>query len=81
MVLRFKATGNAPQMKQTKFKISSSNKFQAVIDFLKKQLNLDTSEGKENSGVSLFLYVNSCFTPTPDELVANLYRVKIMILS
>jgi hypothetical protein len=39
VVVRFKATGNAPMMKQNKFKISANQKFQTVVDFLRKQLH------------------------------------------
>lgn len=38
VVVRFKAVGNAPIMKQNFYKISASNRFQAVIQFLRKEL-------------------------------------------
>lgn len=38
MVVRFKAVGNAPIMKQNLYKITASNRFQAVIQFLRKEL-------------------------------------------
>ncbi|KIK50838.1 hypothetical protein GYMLUDRAFT_136715, partial [Collybiopsis luxurians FD-317 M1] len=38
VIVRFKAIGNAPIMKQNFFKITSSNRFQAVIQFLRKEL-------------------------------------------
>lgn len=38
MVVRFKAVGNAPIMKQNFYKITASNRFQAVIQFLRKEL-------------------------------------------
>lgn len=38
VVVRFKAVGNAPIMKQNFYKITSSNRFQAVIQFLRREL-------------------------------------------
>jgi hypothetical protein len=39
VVVRFKAVGNAPIMKQNFYKITTSNRFQAVIQFLRKELS------------------------------------------
>ncbi|KAA1110030.1 hypothetical protein PGT21_007204 [Puccinia graminis f. sp. tritici] len=44
VVVRFKATGSAPIMKQNFFKITSSNRFQAVIAFLRKELGLKPTD-------------------------------------
>lgn len=38
VVVRFKAVGNAPIMKQNLYKITSTNRFQTVIQFLRKEL-------------------------------------------
>jgi ubiquitin-like protein ATG12 len=38
VVVRFKAVGNAPIMKTNFYKITASNRFQAVIQFLRKEL-------------------------------------------
>eukprot|EP01137_Pigoraptor_chileana_P009811 Opistho-2@58621 len=67
VIVRFRAAGNAPVMKQNKFKITASEKFQTVIDFLKKQLKFKPAD-------SLFLYINQAFSPAPDEIVRNLYQ-------
>ncbi|WAR61153.1 hypothetical protein PtB15_13B405 [Puccinia triticina] len=67
VVVRFKATGSAPIMKQNFFKITSSNRFQAVIAFLRKELRLKPTD-------PVFLYINSSFSPAPDETVANLFK-------
>ncbi|KAL1919883.1 uncharacterized protein VTP21DRAFT_1815 [Calcarisporiella thermophila] len=67
VVVRFRAIGNAPIMKQNFYKITASNKFQAVIQFLRKELNYKPSD-------PLFLYINSAFSPAPDEIVGNLHR-------
>ncbi|OEL32337.1 hypothetical protein BAE44_0006639, partial [Dichanthelium oligosanthes] len=37
-----------------------------VIEFLRRQLHQDT----------LFVYINSAFSPNPDELVIDLYNVR-----
>jgi hypothetical protein len=44
VIVRFKAIGNAPIMKQNFYKITSSNRFQAVIQFLRKELGWQASE-------------------------------------
>ncbi|KAF6143352.1 hypothetical protein GIB67_001296, partial [Kingdonia uniflora] len=56
-------TGDAPILKQAKFKIAGTEEFAKVIDFLRQQLHRDT----------LFAYVNSVFLPNPDELVIGLF--------
>lgn len=38
VVVRFKAIGNAPIMKNNHFRITAFNRFQAVIQFLRKEL-------------------------------------------
>lgn len=44
VIVRFKAVGNAPIMKQNFYKITSSNRFQAVIHFLRKELGWTSGE-------------------------------------
>ncbi|GAA5953522.1 hypothetical protein JCM3765_005062 [Sporobolomyces pararoseus] len=66
IIVRFKATGNAPIMKQNLFKITASHKFQAVHQFLRSQLNFKPAD-------PLFLYINSSFAPAPDDLVSSLF--------
>ncbi|KAI0029225.1 autophagy protein 12, partial [Vararia minispora EC-137] len=67
VVVRFKAVGNAPIMKQNFFKVTVSNRFQAVIQFLRKELGW-------KQGEPLYTYINLAFSPAPDDTVANLYR-------
>ncbi|KAK9102453.1 hypothetical protein Sjap_019707 [Stephania japonica] len=64
VVVHLRATGDAPILKQAKFKISGTDKFAKVIEFLRRQLHRDT----------LFVYVNSAFSPNPDELITDLYK-------
>ncbi|XP_015868132.1 ubiquitin-like protein ATG12 [Ziziphus jujuba] len=64
VVVHLRATGDAPILKQAKFKILGTDKFAKVIDFLRRQLHRET----------LFVYVNSAFSPNPDESVIDLYN-------
>ncbi|KAK0217118.1 APG12-domain-containing protein [Armillaria fumosa] len=67
VIVRFKAVGNAPIMKQNFFKITSSNRFQAVIQFLRKELSW-------KAGEPLHTYINLAFSPAPDDTVSNLFK-------
>ncbi|KAI3978518.1 hypothetical protein MKX01_015693 [Papaver californicum] len=69
LVVHLRATGDAPILKQAKFKIAGTDKFTKVIDFLRRQLHRDT----------LFVYVNSAFSPNPDESVNDLYNDKLVV--
>ena len=44
VVVRFKAVGNAPIMRQNFYKITASNRFQAVIQFLRRELGWKTGD-------------------------------------
>ncbi|KXN89032.1 Ubiquitin-like protein ATG12 [Leucoagaricus sp. SymC.cos] len=68
IVVRFKAVGNAPIMKQNFYKINSTNRFQAVIQFLRKELGWQAGE-------PLFTYINLAFSPAPDDTVSNLFKM------
>jgi len=68
IVVRFKAVGNAPIMKQNFYKINSTNRFQAVIQFLRRELGWP-------AGDALFTYINLAFSPAPDDTVSNLYKM------
>ncbi|BAF19003.2 Os06g0205000 [Oryza sativa Japonica Group] len=46
------------------FQIGGNEKFLKIIDFLRRQIHQDT----------VFLYVNSAFSPNPDELIIDLYN-------
>ncbi|XP_044433108.1 ubiquitin-like protein ATG12 isoform X4 [Triticum aestivum] len=47
--------------------IGGNEKFARVIEFLRCQIHQDT----------VFLYVNSAFSPNPDELISDLYNLGI----
>ncbi|KAI9261387.1 APG12-domain-containing protein [Phascolomyces articulosus] len=68
VVVRFRAIGNAPILKQNFYKITASYKFQSLIHFLRKELRYQGSD-------PLFLYINSAFAPAPDEIVGSLYKL------
>ncbi|AQK75385.1 Autophagy-related 12 variant 1 [Zea mays] len=42
VVVHVRSTGDAPILKQSKFKISGRDKFLKVIEFLRRQLHQDT---------------------------------------
>ncbi|KAJ6941838.1 ubiquitin-like protein ATG12 isoform X2 [Populus alba x Populus x berolinensis] len=65
VIVLLKATADAPILKQNKFKILGTDKFAKVIDFLSRQLHRE----------SMFVYINSAFSPNPDELVIDLFNV------
>ncbi|KAG2613946.1 hypothetical protein PVAP13_4KG382300 [Panicum virgatum] len=61
VVVHVRSTGDAPILKQSK---CDFHKFLKVIEFRRRQLHQDT----------LFVYINSAFSPNPDELVVDLYN-------
>ncbi|KAF9135428.1 hypothetical protein BGW39_002895 [Mortierella sp. 14UC] len=44
VIVRFRAIGNAPILKQNVYKITASNKFMAVIQFLRRELNYQQAD-------------------------------------
>lgn len=82
MVVLFRPVGSAPLLKQTKFKISSSQRFQAIADFLYRQLltgstpeppSTDPRMTNKCGREGIYLYINSSFAPAADEMVGNLF--------
>jgi ubiquitin-like protein ATG12 len=67
IVVLFRNTGSAPQLKQKKFKLSTQVRFGYVVDFLRKQLRFKPDD-------ALFLFVSGTFQPHPDETVEDLFR-------
>ena len=68
VVVRFKPVGAAPALSQDVCKISSSRKFEEVVRYLRRKLKCKDTD-------SVFLYVNSAFAPSLDEVVGNLHQV------
>lgn len=67
MTVRFQAVGSAPTLRQRVFKISSTQRFETVVNFLRKKLGMEQRE-------VVFCYINSVFAPAMDEVVGNLWR-------
>jgi ubiquitin-like protein ATG12 len=67
VVVKFKPVG-APSLAQDVCKISAERRFEEVVRYLRRKLKCRDEE-------SVFLYVNSAFAPSLDEVVGNLYQV------
>ncbi|KAL7811475.1 ubiquitin-like autophagy protein Apg12 domain-containing protein [Trichoderma aethiopicum] len=67
VVVKFKAVGSAPALQQDVCKISAGRKFEEVVRYLRRKLRCGETE-------SVFLYVNSAFAPSLDEVVGNLHQ-------
>ncbi|KAF4976170.1 hypothetical protein FZEAL_7128 [Fusarium zealandicum] len=70
VVVRFKPVGSAPALAQDVCKISSTRRFEEVVRYLRRKLKCKDTD-------SVFLYVNSAFAPSLDEVVGNLHQVGI----
>lgn len=68
VVVKFKPVG-APALAQDVCKISAERRFEEVVRYLRRKLKCKDEE-------SVFLYVNSAFAPSLDEVVGNLYQVR-----
>ena len=73
VVVKFKPVGNAPALAQDVCKISSARRFEEVVRYLRKKLRCQDTD-------SVFLYVNSAFAPSLDEVVGNLHQVSCQAL-
>lgn len=68
IAVHFKAVGSAPSLRNQVCKISSAQRFEVVVTYLRRVLKVGEMD-------SVFLYVNSSFAPALDEVVGNLHRV------
>lgn len=73
ILVRFKPVGSAPALSREVCKISAAQKFEAVVAYLRRVLKVKDTD-------SVFLYVNSSFAPSLDEIVGNLHRVSYGLL-
>lgn len=71
--MRFKPVGSAPSLAQDVCKISATRRFEEVVRYLRKKLRCKETD-------SVFLYVNSAFAPSLDEVVGNLHQVSVRYL-
>ena len=67
VVVSFRHAGDAPILKQSKFKLLADVKFCTVVELLRGHLKLQPSD-------SLFLFCNSAFAPPPDEILGDVAR-------
>ncbi|KAK1244787.1 hypothetical protein MKX08_004416 [Trichoderma sp. CBMAI-0020] len=74
VVVKFKAVGSAPALQQDVCKISAARKFEEVVRYLRRKLRCKDTD-------SVFLYVNSAFAPSLDEVVGNLHQVSLLDIS
>lgn len=72
VVVKFKPVGAAPSLAQELCKISATRKFEEVVRYLRRKLRCKDTD-------SVFLYVNSAFAPSLDEVVGNLHQVCYMV--
>lgn len=68
VTVRFKAIGSAPILKQPVCRINATQRFEAVVAYLRRVVKCGPQD-------SVFLYVNNTFAPSLDEIVGNLHRV------
>ncbi|KAL9002331.1 MAG: hypothetical protein Q9188_004738 [Gyalolechia gomerana] len=75
VTIRLQPIGSAPQLRQKVFKISSRNRFETVVTFLRNRI-FKKGEGAAavEGGGHVFCYVNSVFAPGLDEGVGGLWR-------
>ena len=67
VLLHLKAIGEAPALKNAKFKIDGEKTVADVEKFLQKQLKYEGA---------LFLFCGSGFSPTPDQKLQTLFDVR-----
>lgn len=67
VTINFRPVGNAPTLRRQLCKITSSERFERVVSYLRRTLKVGNMD-------SVFLYVNSTFAPALDEVVGNLHR-------
>ncbi|KAK9474907.1 ubiquitin-like autophagy protein Apg12-domain-containing protein [Dipodascopsis tothii] len=65
--IKFRAIGSAPELKQRVARITASQRFEVVVNFLRKQLKCGANE-------PLFVYINSTFAPSLDTEVGALHE-------
>ncbi|KAJ4402869.1 Ubiquitin-like protein [Didymella pomorum] len=66
ITVRLQPIGSAPHLNQRVFKLSTNQRFETIVRFLRKRLGAKEHE-------SVFCYVGSVFSPALDEGVGNLW--------
>ena len=67
VIVQLNATPNVVQLKKKMFAVKGDTPVGSLVAKVKGFLKM--SEGEQ-----LFLYVNQAFSPSPDQLIENLYR-------
>ncbi|QKX58757.1 uncharacterized protein TRUGW13939_05884 [Talaromyces rugulosus] len=67
VTVRFHPLPSAPILRKAVFKISASQKFETVVNFLRKKLDCKETD-------SVFCYINNVFAPSLDEGIGGLWR-------
>ena len=67
VVVVFRATGDAPVLKQSRFKVEVRGTFARIVQLLCKQIQKD----------SVLVYLDSSFLPSMDDSIADLVEVRI----
>ena len=70
VVIRFKPVGSAPSVRRNVCRVTSTQKFDVVVAYLRKFLKAKDTD-------SVFLYINHSFAPALDEIIGNLHQVCI----
>eukprot|EP01099_Mayorella_cantabrigiensis_P004126 TRINITY_DN3104_c0_g2_i1.p1 TRINITY_DN3104_c0_g2~~TRINITY_DN3104_c0_g2_i1.p1 ORF type:complete len:163 (-),score=46.91 TRINITY_DN3104_c0_g2_i1:309-797(-) len=67
VIVMAKNVGSAPPLKQMKFRLQVTFPFYKVHESFRRQLQLPPE-------APLFLFINSTFQPSPDEIIENLFK-------
>lgn len=62
-----KAVGDAPIMKQRNWSLDGGKTVLFLMQFVRNYLRISKED-------SLFIYVNQCFAPSPDQTIENLFK-------
>ncbi|KAF2130362.1 ubiquitin-like protein ATG12 [Dothidotthia symphoricarpi CBS 119687] len=66
ITVRLQPIGSAPHLTQRVFKLSTNQRFETIVRFLRKRLGVKEHE-------SVFCYIGNVFSPALDEGVGNLW--------
>ncbi|PSN73736.1 APG12-domain-containing protein [Corynespora cassiicola Philippines] len=66
VTIRLQPVGSAPHLTQRVFKLSTNQRFETVVRFLRKRLGVKEHE-------SLYCYIGNVFSPSLDEGIGNLW--------
>ena len=73
VTIRLHPIGSAPHLTKRVFKLSANQRFETIVVFIRKRLQVPAHE-------SVFCYVGNVFAPSLDEGVGNLWTVSTYLL-